>query len=203
MAARSLTPASSQAELYEHSHQEGLFKSLPAGQLLVCLASNLVRRRQGLERLALEDDISDDAIVDLQAEALLHPRYNSQSWTLPIIRSVANPKELRSVFAWQTFAAALTLSRCLRSSRTDGEAAKSTCHMKACSNTQTLVERHGPHVAMHAAIASRCDDLATTIDERQCKCGPHQIPLLERQLPLHTAALGVLWCRPADDHQTT
>ena len=37
-------------------------------------------------------------------------------------------------FAWPTLAAALTLSRCLRLSRTDGGAAKSICHMKACSN---------------------------------------------------------------------
>ena len=63
------------AEPDEHSQQEGLFKLLPAGQLLVCLASNLVRRRQGLERLTLEEDISDDAIVNLQAEALLHQSY--------------------------------------------------------------------------------------------------------------------------------
>ena len=60
------------AELGMQSQEEGLVKLLPAGQLLVCLASDLVCRRQGLEWLTLEEDISDDAIIDLQAETLLH-----------------------------------------------------------------------------------------------------------------------------------
>ena len=60
------------AELGEQSQEESLLKLLLAGQLLVCLPSNLVCRRQGLEWLTLEEDISDDAIVDLQAETLLH-----------------------------------------------------------------------------------------------------------------------------------
>ena len=64
--------ASLKAELGAQSQEQGLLELLLPCQLLVCLASNLVCRWQGLEWLTLEEHISDDAIVDLQAETLLH-----------------------------------------------------------------------------------------------------------------------------------